>query len=80
MLRISRDRVRASDQLYRDADGLLMICMYCHRTRRNLSDEWDWVEAYATAVPARASHGICKACFEAALEAEIHIPQTVVGA
>lgn len=79
MLHITAERAESSDQLYRDANGLIMICMYCHRTRRNLSDQWDWVEAYASGMAARASHGICKACLVAALEGEIHIRQTSAG-
>lgn len=56
-----------SDQLYRDANGLITICMWCHRTRRNPEEtnQWDWVEAYATTAPVRASHGICERCLEA---------------
>jgi hypothetical protein len=54
------------DQMYRDANGLITMCMYCRRTRRNLPshDHWDFVEAYATSAPLRTSHGICKACLE----------------
>lgn len=54
---------------YRDANGLIVMCMYCHRTRRVTpeSDQWDLVEAYAITPPVRVSHGICKACLNAAL-------------
>jgi hypothetical protein len=54
------------DEMYRDANGLVTMCMYCRRTRRSLPshDHWDFVEAYAIAAPARTSHGICRACLE----------------
>jgi len=67
--------VQMSDQAYRDANGLILMCMYCHRARRNLpdSDQWEWVEAYATATPTRTSHGICKNCLNAALSGAEHI-------
>jgi hypothetical protein len=52
------------DQPYRDANGLIVMCMYCHCTRRVLPDldQWDWVEEYAVTTPASTSHGICAAC------------------
>ena len=61
------------DRPYRDANGLLLMCMYCHRTRRNLpnTDQWDWVEAYAADTPERTSHGICKDCLDAALQGKL---------
>ncbi len=54
------------DRLYRDANGLITMCMYCRRTRRNLPspDKWDFVELYAASAPARTSHGICKTCLK----------------
>ena len=54
------------DSKYRDANGLITMCMYCRRTRRSLPshDRWDFVDAYARSAPARTSHGICKACLE----------------
>ena len=53
------------DLVYRDANGLIIICMYCHRTHVPDSNQWDWVEAYAATPPVRASHGLCKACLDA---------------
>jgi hypothetical protein len=56
------------ERTYRDASGLILMCMYCRRTRRvGASDQWDWVEAYALQMPARVTHGICKKCLKAAL-------------
>ena len=56
--------VEPFDRLYRDANGLITMCMYCRRTRRNLPspDQWDFVEAFAVSAPSRTTHGICKAC------------------
>lgn len=56
------------ERTYRDASGLILMCMYCRRTRRaGTSDQWDWVEAYAVQAPARVTHGICKQCLRSAL-------------
>lgn len=58
------------ERTYRDARGLILMCMYCQRTRRiGTSDQWDWVETYAVQMPARVTHGICKQCLRAALSA-----------
>jgi|SRR5579859_1037959 len=53
-----------SEQTYRDANGLILMCMYCRRTQRpsHESDQWDWVRAFAERKPARVTHGICKTC------------------
>lgn len=55
-----------SEQTYRDAHGLILMCMYCRRTQRpdRESDRWDWVRAFAEGKPARVTHGICKTCLE----------------
>lgn len=69
------------DQLYRDANGLITMCMYCRRTRRCLPspDRWDYVEAYATLAPARTSHGICKACLESVETRGVETLTTLAG-
>jgi len=58
-----------SEETYRDADGLILMCMYCRRTRRSgdPTDRWDWVEAYAVQMPPRTTHGLCRSCLEAVL-------------
>lgn len=45
---------------YRDAHGLVHVCMHCRRTRRLDGTGWDWVPE-ALVVP-EVSHGICGPC------------------
>ena len=54
------------DELYRDANGTITICMHCGRTRRNLpgGTQWDLVEEYVARPPRGASHGLCPDCLE----------------
>lgn len=57
------------EETYRNAHGLILMCMYCRRTQRAgvSTDQWDWVEDYAAQMPARVTHGLCKQCLEAAV-------------
>jgi hypothetical protein len=58
-----RDACEPSPDLYRTAEGLVVMCSHCRRTRRNSGPEtWDWVPAYVAAPPAQTSHGICHIC------------------
>jgi sigma-B regulation protein RsbU (phosphoserine phosphatase) len=55
--------------------GLLPICSYCKRIRRD-QDYWQQVEGYISQhTDARFSHAICPACFEA-VAADIERVQT----
>lgn len=67
--RRARCAAQPSEQTYRDANGLILMCMYCLRTQRpsHESDRWDWVRAFAQRRPARVTHGICKKCLEVVL-------------
>jgi len=50
--------------VYRTADGVIVMCMHCRRTRRsNKPDSWDWVPAFLTKPPHNVSHGLCHTCF-----------------
>lgn len=61
---------QAIERTYRDASGLILMCMYCNRTRRSgTSDRWDWVEPYTVQMPAGVTHGICQQCLRTALAA-----------
>lgn len=61
---IQRSTARSLERLYRDANGLILMCMYCQWTRRagSVPEQWDWVETYAVQMPVRVTHGICKRC------------------
>ena len=55
------------EALYRTADGLLVMCSNCRRSRRagtgtGATAVWDWVPNYAATPPPRASHSICRLC------------------
>lgn len=45
---------------YRDAHGLVHVCMHCRRTRRLDESGWDWVPDSLHAP--QVSHGICGPC------------------
>jgi hypothetical protein len=55
------------DEVYRNSDGIIVMCSSCRRTRRNLPGErlWDWVPAFVDRFPEGTSHGLCHPCFEA---------------
>ena len=51
------------EQLYRDADGIVMQCCHCRRVRRVDDPKvWDWVPEWLTHQPANTSHGLCEPC------------------
>ena len=64
-----------SEAAYRQADGLIVMCSHCRRTRRTEAvgrdavgrdaiEQWDWVAEYVAEMPPRTSHGLCKVCLE----------------
>ena len=57
-----RPEAPALEELYRDANGLVVMCSNCRRVRRAHSAGWDWVPAWVRKLPPRTSHGICDAC------------------
>lgn len=56
----------AADMLarYETADGLVVQCSHCRRTRRREGQAapWDWVPEYVARPNAQTSHGLCKIC------------------
>jgi hypothetical protein len=54
------------EHLYRNPQGLIVMCGNCRRTRRpGLQPEvWDWVSAFVRRLPAAVSHGLCNLCLE----------------
>lgn len=55
------------EALYRNDDGLLVLCSNCRRSRRagtgtGATAIWDWVPDYAAAPPRQTSHSLCRLC------------------
>ena len=56
---------RLCESIYRQQDGMLVMCSHCRRTRRvDESQVWDWVPEYVERLPRGASHGLCDVCRE----------------
>ena len=57
---------RPLDEIYRNDEGMILMCSHCRRTRRNgpSTDLWDWVADYVARLPAGVSHGLCPICME----------------
>ena len=49
---------------YQDADGLITMCVSCHRMQRPGTEEWDRVPQWEASPPAEITGGICVACFQ----------------
>jgi hypothetical protein len=51
---------------YRDAFGIIVICMHCRKTRRNASkgQTWELVEAFTGNRPKNVSDGLCPECLD----------------
>ncbi|MCC6750603.1 MAG: hypothetical protein IT371_23275 [Deltaproteobacteria bacterium] len=51
-------------ETYRTADGLIVQCAHCRRTRLGRNDDvWHWVPAFVRTPPEETSHGLCYPCF-----------------
>ncbi len=66
-LRVARphaiERHPADDATY-IAGGVMRMCMYCRRVKRNEVERWDWVPGYLDPMPSNVSHSLCPACAE----------------
>lgn len=51
---------------YRDANGIIVMCGHCRRTRRpgSAPEVWDLVAAHISALPPNVSHGLCGICLD----------------
>jgi len=59
----ARNGVRPLD--YRFANGMVVMCSHCRRTKRSDgSEQWDWVPEHVATMPRNTSHGLCGVCFE----------------
>ncbi len=67
----SRPSYPASEQLYRQPDGLVHQCCYCRRVKhRGAEHRWDWIPDWVSSMPEGTSHtlcGICKQSYYAAI-------------
>lgn len=53
------------ETLYRNREGLIVMCSNCRRTlRAGASRVWDWVPGFVEHLPSRVSHGLCELCLE----------------
>jgi hypothetical protein len=61
-------RPEESANEYRDAFGMIVMCMHCHRTRRSArvasGEEWEQVQAFMDQRPEKVSDGLCPQCSE----------------
>lgn len=55
---------RPNEEQYRDASGLIYMCVDCRRTRWVSPDgeRWVLIEAFVAQPPSRVSHGLCPEC------------------
>jgi len=55
-----------SEEHYRDAHGVIVMCMHCRRTRLNPPDDhiWKLVQQHVDKRPNNVSDGICDECLE----------------
>jgi len=51
------------EDLYRNAQGIVVQCCHCRRVRRVGSDQtWDWVPDWVSTQPSNTSHSLCEPC------------------
>jgi hypothetical protein len=55
-----------SEADYRDAHGVIVMCMHCRRTRRETpeGEVWERVDEHLSKRPRNVSDGICHECLE----------------
>ena len=63
-LRGSAAQAPPDEHSYRDADGLITMCVSCHRMQRPGTDAWDSVPQWEASLPAEVTGGLCVACFQ----------------
>jgi PAS domain-containing protein len=52
-----------NEELYCTAEGLIVMCAHCRRTRRvHEPGKWDWVPAHLDDRSLKTSHGLCGIC------------------
>jgi len=65
-LRVAERMLKFTTEI-RQLQGLLPICMYCHKIRDEDSESWESVERYVAARTGSSfSHGICPDCMKVA--------------
>ena len=48
---------------YRDADGLITMCIGCHRMQQPDTDNWDVIPQWEASPPDQVTGGLCVPCF-----------------
>ena len=49
---------------YRDADGLITMCIGCHRMQQPGTDNWDAIPRWEASPPDQVTGGLCVPCFQ----------------
>jgi hypothetical protein len=52
------------ERAYRDANGLITMCVACHRMQRPETEQWDRIPEWETSPPDQVTGGLCTACFQ----------------
>ena len=52
------------ERRYRDADGLITMCVSCHRMQQPGTDNWDAVPEWEASLPDEVTGGLCVPCFQ----------------
>ena len=52
------------ERSYRDADGLITMCVACHRMQRPGTELWDRIPLWEANPPPDVTGGLCVACFQ----------------
>lgn len=62
-----KDRISMppNEELYTNAEGLILQCSFCRRVNRpSEPGQWDWVAAWVREVPHNVTGGICQPCYQ----------------
>lgn len=58
------DLAPPDERRYRDADGLITMCVACHRMQRPGTEEWDRIPQWESSPPSEVTGGLCVSCFQ----------------
>ena len=60
---MAADLAAPDESSYRDADGLITMCVACHRMQLPGTEQWDAVPKWESSPPDQVTGGRCSACF-----------------
>ena len=52
------------ERRYRDVDGLITMCIGCHRMQQPGTDDWDAIPQWEASPPDQVTGGLCVPCFQ----------------